>query len=67
MLGSICEPRADVLMAFPTVGETSSRNGELLRYPKVAKSQIHKATKREKRQCTSDPGSQGAASRSTTA
>ena len=30
MLGSIREPRADVLMAFPTVGETSSRNGELI-------------------------------------
>lgn len=30
MLGSIREPRAGVLMAFPTVCETSSRNGELI-------------------------------------
>ena len=30
MLGSVREPRADVLMAFPTVGETSSCNGELI-------------------------------------
>jgi hypothetical protein len=30
MLGSIRKPHADVLMAFPTVGETSSRNGELI-------------------------------------
>ena len=37
----------------------------MLRYPKVAKSRIHKATKCEEPQRTSDPGSRGAASRST--
>jgi hypothetical protein len=35
--------------------------------PPTPKPQIHKATKREKRHCTSDPGSHGAASRSATA
>ena len=30
MLGSIREPRAGILMAFPTVGDTSFCNGELI-------------------------------------
>jgi hypothetical protein len=46
------------------VGFLLTLNWHTLTYPKKAKPQIHKATKREKRHRTSDLGSRGTASRS---